>query len=722
MVLNKAETMRKAITCLVLKALLLVIFSGWVSIWILRPTKFWTKLWLRLERKTSTPAFGYTGPDIFLYSFPLILLAALGAIYLQAHRYQDLSLAKKKVRVKLSRRLIFIRGPLGFVSAAELLTIVIFVGLMGWTLYSYVSNDFSRISPKKVLKSGNHHIWQYKLAKFGTRLGYIGNLCLAVLFLPVTRGLDLLQMIGVHFEMSVKYHIWLGNTMMVIYTLHGVCFSVVWGSRNSLIKELTRWDRTGPANLPGGIALLSGMIMWLTSIKPIRRKFFELFYYTHHLYVVFIVFFALHTNDRHFCTVLSGIFLFLLDRFLRFLQSGRTVKILSARILPCKAVELTLSRHPGLKYVSTSVILLKIPVISRLQWHPFSITSSSSVDKDRISVMIKCQGEWTERLYNFIYASHISKIRDVSLSASVEGPYGPDSNYFLRYDSLLLIAGGSGVTPFLSILQEIMSQQLNSTPRVLLIVVVKKREDLSMLNAISPTLLHQSGLQSEGFLNVEAFVTQEEAPDYESPTPNYEFKAVQFETEGINSTIPALLGTESKLWRASLIFTTFVVFLILLGLLNSLFVYPKDHNSYNIYPSWGRRLFINLALAMGICITVCAMSIWKWKTCMKLIANGHGHSAVKLDEGRQELPIWEDPGCTDCLSLLHLDNVHYGRRPDFQGIFSTCAKEKFGSNVGVLVSGPQGMQESVASVCRQHCSFTNNSTIAFNFHSISFCL
>lgn len=86
-----------------------------------------------------------------------------------------------------------------------------------------------------------------------------------------------------------------------------------------------------------------------------------------------------------------------------------------------------------LKYISTSVILLKVPVISRLQWHPFSITSSSSVDKDRISVMIKCQGEWTERLYNFIYASHLSKTRTVSLSAAVEGPYGPDSNYFLRY-------------------------------------------------------------------------------------------------------------------------------------------------------------------------------------------------------------------------------------------------------------------------------------------------
>lgn len=711
--------MKKTIICSVLKALLLVIFSGWVSIWILKPTKFWTKLWLRLEKKTSTPAFGYTGPDIFLYSFLLILLAALGAIYVQARGYQDLSLAKKVVRVKLSRRLIFIRGPLGFVSATELLTIIIFVGLMVWTLYSYVSNDFSQISPKKVLKSGNHHLWQYKLERVGVRLGYIGNLCLPVLFLPVTRGLDLLQIIGVHFEMSVKYHIWVANTMMVIYTLHGVCFFVVWGSRNSLLKELTRWDRTGRANLPGVIALLSGIIMWLTSIKPIRRKFFELFYYTHHLYVVFTVFFSLHISDRHFCTVLSGIFLFLLDRFLRFLQSGRIVKILTARILPCKAIELTLSKHPDLKYISTSVILLKIPVISRLQWHPFSITSSSSVDKDRISVMIKCQGEWTERLYNFIYASHLSKTRTVSLSAAVEGPYGPDSNYFLRYDSLLLIAGGSGVTPFLSILQEIMSQQLNSTPRVLLIIVVKKREDLSMLNLISPTLLHQSGLQSEGFLKVEAFVTQEEAPDYESPLPNYELKAVQFETKGINSTIPALLGTESKLWRASLILITFVVFLVLLGLLNSLFVYPKDHNSYNIYPSWERRLFINLALVMGICITVSAMAIWKWKTCMKLRADGEDHSAVKVEEGSLELPMWEEHGCTDCINLLHLDNVNYGGRPDFRGIFSTCAKEKFGSSVGVLVSGPQGMQESVASLCS---SATYNSTIAFNFHSISFCL
>lgn len=606
---------------------------------------------------------------------------------------------------------------MGFVSAAELLSIVIFVGLMGLTLYSYVPTEFSRIYPN----IGS----QYQLEKFGTRLGYIGNLCLAVMFLPVTRGLDLLQMTGLHYEISVKYHIWLANTMMVFYTLHGVCFSVLWGSTNSLLKELTRWDRTGRAVLPGVIALISGMIMWLTSIKPIRRKFFELFYYTHHLYVVFIVFSALHTNDRYFCTVLSGIFLFLLDRFLRFLQSRRSVQILSARILPCKAVELTLSRHSGLQYISTSVIMLKIPVISRLQWHPFSITSSSSADKDRISVMIKCQGEWTERLYNFIHASYLSKIKAVSLSAAVEGPYGPDSSYFLRYDSLLLIAGGIGVTPFFSILQEMMSQKLNCTPRVLLIVVVKKREDLSMLNLISPTLLHQSGLQSEGFLNVEAFVTQEEAPDCESPTPNYEFKTVHFETtKEINSTIPALLWTESKLCRASLIFTTFVVFLILLGLLNSLVVYPKDHNSYNIYPSWGRRSFINLAMAMGICITVSALAFWKWKTYKKLRGNGHDHrSAVKADEGREELPVCEEQGCTDFLSLLHLDNVHYGRRPDFQGIFSTCAKEKFGSNVGVLVSGPHGMQQNVASVCRQHCSLTsNNSTIAFNFHSISFCL
>eukprot|EP01018_Ginkgo_biloba_P025258 Gb_17654 [translate_table: standard] len=721
----RKEAMAKA-ACLSLKVLMLVIFSGWVSLWIIKPTRFWTKLWYHVERKTSTPAFGYSGPVILLFSFPVILLAILGALYLHARGSQEINQTKKKARVDPWTYPILVRGPLGIVSAAELFALIMFLGLLGWTSYKYISNDFSRITAKKLLKSGNLHIWQYKLERIGVRLGFVGTLCLALLFLPVSRGLVLLQLIGIHFEISVKYHVWIANIMMVIYTLHGLCFAIVWGSQNHLKSELSRWDPTGRANLAGEITLLSGLIIWLTSINQIRRKFFELFYYSHHLYVIFIVFFIMHVDDRHFCTVLSGIFLLLLDRFLRFLQSRITVNILSARILPCKAIELTLSKCPGLKYSSTSMILLKIPFISHLQWHPFTITSSSNVDEDRLSVLIKCQGGWTEKLHNFVIDSHLLKTSAVSLTAAVEGPYGPTSNYFLRYDTLILIGGGSGVTPFLSILQEIISQKINKsfTPKVLLIFVVKNSNDLSMLSLISPSFICHSGYIEEGFLKVRAFVTQEEAPKDDCLTPSLrqmlstEPQTVHFVTKG--STIPALLGTESNLWRASLMGTTFIACLILLGVLNSLCVYPKDHNSYKIYPSRGRGLFMILALSLGIVTTVCIMAIWKWKTCQKHPANGN-RSTIQMNAEMTDLHFPEGQLSADPLNLLQPENVHYGMRPNFQDIFSKYAKEMSDSNVGVLVCGPQGMQETIASICRYHCSQRLfESSVAFNFHSINF--
>lgn len=110
--------------------------------------------------------------------------------------------------------------------------------------------------------------------------------------------------------------------------------------------QILQWRDIGVANLPGVISLVAGLMMWVTSLQPVRRHYFELFFYTHQLYVVFVIFFALHIGDFIFCISAGGIFLFLLDRFLRFCQSRKTVNIISASCLPCGTVELVLSK-PG---------------------------------------------------------------------------------------------------------------------------------------------------------------------------------------------------------------------------------------------------------------------------------------------------------------------------------------------------------------------------------------
>lgn len=108
-----------------------------------------------------------------------------------------------------------------------------------------------------------------------------------------------------------------------------------------------RWQKTGRIYLAGEMALVTGLVIWITSLPQIRRRRFEIFYYMHHLYILFLIFFLFHAGDRHFYMVFPGIFLFGLDKLLRTIQSRPETCILSARVFPNKAVELFLPKDPS---------------------------------------------------------------------------------------------------------------------------------------------------------------------------------------------------------------------------------------------------------------------------------------------------------------------------------------------------------------------------------------
>ncbi|KAM1368654.1 hypothetical protein ACFX13_002059 [Malus domestica] len=86
----------------------------------------------------------------------------------------------------------------------------------------------------------------------------------------------------------------------------------------------------------------------LNGTRKVFRKIFELFLYTHHLYIVFLVFFVFRVGFSYACIMLPGFYLFLIDRFLRFLECQRRIRVVSARVLPCEAVELNFSKSPGI--------------------------------------------------------------------------------------------------------------------------------------------------------------------------------------------------------------------------------------------------------------------------------------------------------------------------------------------------------------------------------------
>jgi hypothetical protein len=50
----------------------------------------------------------------------------------------------------------------------------------------------------------------------------------------VARGSALLPLVGLTSEASIKYHVWLGNLAMVIFSAHGLCYISFWASTDQI--------------------------------------------------------------------------------------------------------------------------------------------------------------------------------------------------------------------------------------------------------------------------------------------------------------------------------------------------------------------------------------------------------------------------------------------------------------------------------------------------------
>lgn len=111
--------------------------------------------------------------------------------------------------------------------------------------------------------------------------------------------------------------------------------------------QMLEWAKDWVSNVAGEISWVFLIVMWVTSFAYTRRRTFEVFFYTHQLYTVATFFYVIHIGVAWTMQILPGIFLFALDRYLRFLQSRSRARLISTRILPGGAVEMTFSKTPG---------------------------------------------------------------------------------------------------------------------------------------------------------------------------------------------------------------------------------------------------------------------------------------------------------------------------------------------------------------------------------------
>ncbi|KAL8527580.1 hypothetical protein ACS0TY_005438 [Phlomoides rotata] len=696
----------------ILRALLWLIFISWAAWIFLYPSNPVSDLNRKWLRATDGTVFGIAGSIFVVYSAPILVIAILGSGYVYLCGKEEIQGKKgsRLPRFRLWTFPVFVEGPFGVVSAAEVIGIVVFTSYVIWATWALTVRNSELVSLFN-LPSKQQSVLMLKLT--GLRLGLIGLFCMTFLFLPIARGSVLLRLIDIPFEHATRYHVWLGHLTMFLFTLHGLFYAIGWTIEGRLIHQLMRWKNIGVANLPGVISLVAGLLMWVTSLPGVRRLNFELFFYTHQLYVVFVVFLALHVGDFIFCYAAGAIFLFMLDRFLRFCQSRTIVDVVSTRCFPCGTLELVLAKPASLHYNALGWVFLQIRELSWLQWHPFSVSSSPLEGENRLAILIKVLGDWTEKLERRVSAGQGSETECSKITASVEGPYGHESPYHLTYENLILVAGGIGISPFLAILSDILHRINTAKPclprNVMIIWAVKTSNELPLLQTVDMDSICPN---FSGRLNLEirTYVTRESEPPLEEGKALIEpVKSAVFTKTSKGCGMSVLVGTGNIIWSGLYILASTVGLVITVAVLNMLYINP-----YKIESWWYKGLlFLACMVASILLFGGVVIGLWHfWEKNTSL----HETDQDPVENGTR------DETTDKSGKQQYINTVHYGLRPDFGGIFETVSNRWGNVDIGVIICGPATLQTSVAKECRtQNLSRRSNQAV-FHFNSHTFDL
>ncbi|KAL1988613.1 hypothetical protein VTN96DRAFT_9008 [Rasamsonia emersonii] len=261
---------------------------------------------------------------------------------------------------------------------------------------------------------------------------------------------------GISYEKLQIFHHWTSYAMFVLALVHTFPFIVHHIGKGDMVMQ---W-KTQVTYWTGVAAIIPQAYLTFMSLPWIRNRYYEFFKATHILAaVVFVVFFFFHCDFRltswDYFIATGSIYFFSLFYSVVRTHLFHGLHTATLTLLPCGLLEVRIrtiiSWTPG-QHVFIRFLTLGIHSLTA---HPFTISSAvHETEKcghpSEMTFYIKPRAGITARLAKLAEARP-----NISVRVLLDGPYGGvNTDAVRRVDTLLVVAGGSGASFSLGIVDD----------------------------------------------------------------------------------------------------------------------------------------------------------------------------------------------------------------------------------------------------------------------------
>ncbi|KAJ3281783.1 hypothetical protein HDU79_010503 [Rhizoclosmatium sp. JEL0117] len=359
-------------------------------------------------------------------------------------------------------------GELAFFAIAVIVSFA--VGIMGFMTLWW--RQVGRAKQGKVLTL-QRMIFGYAFNSSGDVLAVL----MGFVMIPASKNSFLATFFNLPYTALARIHIWIGRIiwwMTVFHTVDG-CIKYVIAGKDVLslfsVPAKADWGHEKYAGLTGMVATTALLIVTITSLDYFRRRYFNTFFYTHFLVLVFIVFSYLHASNTIYY-ILPGLLMYTLDGFIRcYSRFCPKDKVKSVVFEQCGYITLTIATKKALNARPGEFMRVCFPEISKIEFHPWSIVRADSESVTFLFVATKNNSkEWTNKVENCLKEHNVAgSIGDIQVC--LQGPYGSEIEFLSQlnvgqHDMFVFYVGGTGLAACVQGIEKVLK---SSNTKVLLV-------------------------------------------------------------------------------------------------------------------------------------------------------------------------------------------------------------------------------------------------------------